>query len=254
MIAAVLVTVSVGPAGDAVAQESPLEPTGRAVCNIAFTLAGAVGLGSFVVPPDAPLGPSEVIVALRPILDACVDVFPPAPPRQCFTADLYPNTGLPITLPDPVGILTEQVEAATNLLLPLGIDLSGPLHDVFVSALRCRDVAAIPDDGDAPTGLIVEEPAPSARTPDAGPPPDVAATVPASSGERGAAVALAPVRSVPPVAEPSTALLSAVPEPLRGAAVAAAAAFVAACAFAFRRLLSPRRPASLLDPDGRVRR
>lgn len=155
VVAAVLLLVPVGGGPVAEAQDrppspstNPIEPTGRAVCNLAFTLAGAIGLANFVVPPDAPLGPNEVISALRPVLNGCVGIFPPAPPRQCFTSELYPSTGLPISLPDPVAIVTEQLEAVAAALDPLGLALAGPLGDVFRDALRCTDLA--PPGGDPP--------------------------------------------------------------------------------------------------------
>ena len=241
-VGAVVLAASVGPAPRSTALENPLEPTGRAICNVAFTLAGAVGLTSFVVPPGAPLGPNDVIVALRPILDTCVQIFPPSPARKCATADLYPNTGLPLTLPDVGGILSEQVDALAEALGPLGLALTGPLRDVFVEGLQCKD-AAEPNGSD---GGPPDEPDDGGTSPSAGAP---------SAGIPGAAVAPAPSPEVDEVAAPAdgpdvaaeTSFLSDVPGPLSGSAVAATVAFAAAGAFALRRLLSRRRTPSPLD-------
>jgi hypothetical protein len=250
-ISAAVLSASLGLGPRAVAQElpNPAEPTGRAVCNLAFTLTGALGLTNFVVPPGAPLGVNDVIVALRPLLDACVGVFPPTPPRQCFTTDLYPNTGLPITLPDPAGVVTEQVEAVADAVSPLGVTLSGPLHDLFEAQLRCRDVAGAaraddPAAAGSDAGMAVADDPPSA---------DRSAPL---AGGRGLSEPGAEVRTRPsgaPTPQP-TSLATALPAPLRGTAAVAAVALLVAGAFAFRRLLSPRRPESLLELATRSRR
>lgn len=246
VLGAVVLAAAVLPAPASEAQENPLEPTGRAICNIAFTLASAVGLTSFVVPPEAPLGPNEVIVALRPILDTCVQVFPPAPPRRCATADLVPNTGLPLTVPDAGGIVSEQVDALAAALGPLGAALTGPLRDVFLEGLQCRD-ATEPNGSDG--GELPDEEVPGgapevAAGPDepAGPTSPLAPepVLPVPAGDEVAApVDLTPV--------PPAAFRSNVPAPLGGAEVAATVAFVVAGAAAARRLLTRRRPPSLLD-------
>lgn len=235
--------------------ENPLEPTGRAVCNVAFTLASAVGLTSFVVPQGAPLGPNDVIVALRPILATCVAVFPPAPQRRCFTTELYPNTGLPITLPDPVGILTEQLEALAAFVEPLGLALRGPLRDLFVSALTCQDLAEAPggDGGDPPpvddgagtstSSTVGPSTAGSGGGGTSGPGP----TLPSGDLGDGSDDVAAPPAGVGSPADGPTSPISSLPAPLQGGAVAATVAFVVAGALALRRLLSPRREASLLD-------
>lgn len=256
LVVALVALLALGPARGAVAQEdaapaapavtlppNPLEPAGRAVCNLAFSLTSAVGLTSFVVPGDAPLGPNDVIVALRPILETCVGVFPPAPARQCFTSDLYPSTGLPLTLPDPVGILTEQVEALARFVEPLGVALAGPLHDLFVSALLCQDLATAPPDG-GPALPPAEAPVAPPSTPPAPvlPSPSVAR----DAGAPADPVVVVPLPKRPPASAPPTSLVSALPAPLRGPAVAAAVLFAVAGAAALRRLLSPKRAASQL--------
>jgi hypothetical protein len=223
--------------------DNPLEPSGRAVCNVAFSLTSAIGLTSFVVPPDAPLGPNDVIVALHPILQTCVGLFPPARARRCATADLYPSTGLPLTLPDPGGILTEQVEALAAVLDPLGLVLAGPLHDLFVAALRCQDATAPAGSDPAPAPLeegLVD--APASEVPPAG----AAVTGPPSldlPSARDLAVAPpAPSRDGSP-----RSLASALPAPLQGGTAAAVVLAAAAGALALRRLLAPRRESSLLE-------
>lgn len=250
---ALVLAATLGASPGAVAQDepplvvpaNPLEPTGRAVCNLAFTLSGALGLTSFVVPPGAGLDVNQVIVALRPVLDLCVGVFPPAPARQCVTADLYPSTGLPITLPDPVGILTEQAEALVAALGPPGLALSGPLHDVFVTALRCQDLAAAPGGDEEAGGPVIQAPA-SPTGP--GLTAAVDGLVPRVTAPATEVAVAAPDAVDLPVAGPSASLVSVVPAPLRGVAVVATTVFVAGCASAFRRLLSPRRRASVLEP------
>lgn len=248
VLGAVLITGSLGFGPLAAAQDAPtgpapvnpVEPTGRAVCNLAFTLAGAVGLANFVVPPGAPLGPNEIITALRPILSTCVGIFPPAPPRRCFTSDLYPNTGLPLTLPDPVGIVTEQLEAVAAVLDPLGLALKGPLHDVFSSALQCKDPVEVSADDDGAPPADDEQPVPAT---DAHPDGDGSGPIDGDAPSPGPALQVAaPTPTVTGVLEPVTSLVSNLPEPLRGPAVAASVAFVVAGAVAARRLLSPRRP------------
>jgi hypothetical protein len=142
-----------------------------------------------------------------------------------------------------VGILTEQAEALAGLLEPLGVALTGPLHDLFVSALLCQDLAEPPGHDSGPAGPAADPPPPPSTLPPVGhvvggpipKAPLVLAEVPASGVGSS------------PASQSATSLVSAVPAPLRGPAVAAAMLFAAAGAWAFRRLLSPRRPSSLLD-------
>lgn len=237
-------------------QDDPVEPTGRAVCHIAFTVAAGLSFGNAAVPPEAPAGPNDVVVALTPVLQACVDTYPPAPQRQCFTSDLYPNTGVPLTPPDPVGIVTEQAEGAVTAVAdPLGLALAGPLHEFFASALRCEDPSGSLDDGE--DDFVLEErpvltPAPTS-TPADPPPSDTGpvAARPTPAGDWTAVTApAAEQRSAggsTPVSESFTALISSVPEPLRGPAVAASGLFLIALAFLLRRQLTPKRRRSLAD-------
>lgn len=239
---------------DASAQEDPVEPTGQAVCNVAFTVAAALSFGNAVVPPDAPLGPNDVVVALTPVLRACVDRYPPAPPRQCVTSELYPGTGLPVTPPDPVGIVTDQTEtAAATLPDPLGLALSGPLHDFFVSALRCEDPSGSPDE--APGDVVLQSPEANRVLPPSdrpAPAPQEAGVVagPPTSIASAASVA---VEDTPPVVGRVRSLVSSVPGPLRGLAVVVSGALLAGLAMVLRRQLAPRYASSLLDPRSQAR-
>lgn len=244
-----------GQPQEASAQEDPAEPTGRAVCNIAFTAAAAVSFGSYSVPPEVPLGPNDVVVALTPILQACSDMYEPAPQRRCFTSDLNPNTGVPISPPDPVGIATEQAEVVVSAATePLNLALRGALRDLFASALECRDPTGAPDRDDDYTLAPLPPPA--------SPPPSMVLTTtpapPATPGVRSnAAVTRGPAPAAPaeqrPSAgsrasvEPFSSLISAVPDPLRGPAVAFSVVVLAGLIVVFRRQLTPRRCPSLLD-------
>lgn len=250
-IAVLLAGAPVLAPNHAAASEDPVEPTGRAVCEVAFTAVAAVSFGSYSVPPEVPFGPNDVIVALTPLLRACADRYPPAPTRRCVTTDLYPDTGIPVTPPDPLGVVSEQVEhTATPVGDPVRSALQGPLRDLFTEALACEDPATAPDPGvdrlPLDPDLVATPPAaPNAprdgeevagggRAPEvASPPPSSAPTSPPASNSRAS--------------EPLVALVSAVPEPLRGVAAAGALVLLAALSLVLQRQLSPGRRRSLAD-------
>jgi len=233
------------------AQDDPTAPTGRAVCNLAFTATAAISFGSASAPPDAPLGPNDIVVALTPLLRTCADRYPTGPARRCVTSDLYPRTGLPVVPPDPAGIATSQAESAVAAADPLGLALSGPLREAFAEALACRDPGdrdeeALPPLPADPSGEPLAspsapvEPAVRSTVPSAGDPPS-----PAVASTRAPLPDAASTQSAP--AAPLAALVSRVPAPLRGPAVAFSGLVVAGLGVALQRQLDPRRRASLLD-------
>lgn len=229
-------------ASPAAAQEDPSEPTGRAVCHLAFTAAAAISFGGAGVPPSAPAGPNDVVVVLTPLLRTCAERYPLRPQRECIATATYPRTGLPVTPPDPVGIGTEQAEAALVAVPgPLGMALAGPLRDVFASALRC-ELGTAPPGVDGAADI-------DARTA-SGDPVEVAADRAAGSG--APAMAEATGRSDQPLSSqtrqaPIAAVVSRVPKPLRGAALVLTVVALSCLGALLRRQLAPRRHRSLLD-------
>lgn len=251
---AVAVPVVSGQA-QAAAQEDVTAPTGRAVCNTAFTAVAVLGFGNFIVPADAALGPNDIVTALRPVLELCVSVYPPRPPTRCeVTSSLIPATPIPITPPDVGGILAEQTDALLAALgEPVATALGGPLRDLFIAGLGC----GVPHADDA---LVPDLPPAATPPPSVGPgttPPDagrdtsaVGAVDAAAPVDHGAAEVgqgqpdRSPLGSIP-------VLRSALVSPLRGAGSVLAVLVLALLGLLLSRQLAPRRPASLDRARGR---
>jgi hypothetical protein len=246
-----VVAVPTVAANEARAQENPTAPTGRAICNTAFTAVAVLGFGSFLVPPDAPLGPNDVVSALRPVLELCVSTFPPRPATRCeVTAGLVPTTPLPITPPDVGGILAEQAQALVDALgEPIAAALEGPLSSLFVSGLGCDLLAA--DVAPVPEVATTVTTAPTAAVAGGDPTGDEAAAPPLAGGDPTDGDGDDPgidsgIGSVPIVR-------SLLPEPLRGAGTLAALAALVVLAGVLARQLTPRRAASLSRATARRR-
>jgi hypothetical protein len=249
---AVLIASCVGllaaPAG---ASEEPADltaPSGRAACHITFTVAAAISFGGAGAPPSAPVGPNDVVAALTPVLRACAERYPARPARECLTTGISPRTGLPVKVPDPLGVGSEQAEAVATAAEPLGLALAGPLRDFFVAALACKEPPPASDAEDADQVADAAGASPEERIP-----PARGATL----GAGGAAVApMEPKHAElrgPSSAASLSRLASRVPTSLRGAALVASVVGVVGLALLLRRQLAPRRRRSLLDASATAR-
>jgi len=262
VLAPVALLIAVLAPRPADARDDPLQPTGSAVCNVAFTVAGVISFGGAFIPPESPVSANDVVVALTPILRLCGELYPATPPRQCFVSELIPNIGIPITPPDPVGILTDQIDALVLALGPLGTAITGPLSQFFTTALLCDGAGLLPEGEDPEDPSLPTDPDPVAEVP---PAPEIPtepddgtdALGPAPSAPELTAPRLpAPAPAAAPVTAPAgpsspsrplDVVLASVPAPLRGPASVASLAALVALAALLQRQLSPRRRRSLLD-------